>query len=87
MLGVNVEELKLELSSEEIEALKDFIHLGIQLGAGMNKNTGVLRKLLYGVLARVPENSKLYLGSRRENTEINAYVYITHAEKVENPPE
>ena len=73
------------MSAKEIEELKDFLHLGIQLGSGMQKNTGVLRKLLYGVLQRIPENHGLSLGVENPLTEPDAYVkYVKEAEK---PPE
>ena len=82
--------IELDLSPKEVEELKDFLHLGIQLGAGMQKNTGVLRKLLYGVLQRLPEHCSLTLGPETLGTEPAAYVYVkafTYVKNEEKPQE
>jgi len=71
------EGIELDLTAKEIAELEDFLHLGIQMGSGMGKNTGVLRKLMYGLIKRIPENHGLKLSSEKPSIEPTAYlVYV-----------
>jgi len=80
-------DIELNLSAKEISELEDFLHLGIQMASGLQKNSGVLRKLMMGVIKRIPEGQGLTIGPKKEGTDADACVYFTRAENAETPQE
>ena len=79
-------QIELDLTPKELEELEEFLHLGIQMASGMGKNSNVLRKLMYGVLKRVPENHGLRLTPDNPGVEA-VTAYVVCAKNAETPQE
>lgn len=80
-------QVQLSFSAKDMEELEDFCREGIQL-LGMSKNTYVLKKLLHGLVERVPKGAKIRIADTADPlSSPAAYIYCEEDENGGRPQE